>query len=74
MTQDTAYLVDERQPEMEPMLPLSPDERAAILEAGARELFSAPEPHRRGDHAPAAVRAGPGDRDHSSANGGHRQQ
>ena len=33
MTQDTAYLVDERQPEMEPMLPLSPDERAAILEA-----------------------------------------
>ena len=33
MTQDTAYMVDERQPEMEPMLPLSPDERAAILEA-----------------------------------------
>jgi alkylation response protein AidB-like acyl-CoA dehydrogenase len=33
MTQDAAYMVDERQPEMEPMLPLSPDERAAILEA-----------------------------------------
>ena len=33
MTQDTAYMVDERKPEMEPMLPLSADERAAIIEA-----------------------------------------
>ena len=33
MTQDAAYMVDERQREMEPMLPLSADERAAILEA-----------------------------------------
>ena len=37
----------------------------ALLCLIALASFSAPEaPHRRGDHAPASVRAGPGDRDH----------